>query len=211
MLSTFSFSSDNLIESVIQGYQETYYNIIMTAASNTTILIPGTSTQVTMTEIYSLTQKYLEELIQQSDLSLDNTVQNFPFMFFWENRDVITGVMSDFCSTIIQNNRDDLINQLTYFVLGLSISMSGFLVVSFGIFAVIIFKFKDRQRLINLFRHLSKDEVGKIYNTFVVDDQQSITSEKKNYTMKWMRNPVVAVPVFLLTSFVFGGVAFAGR
>ncbi|KAG2388926.1 hypothetical protein C9374_014326, partial [Naegleria lovaniensis] len=210
MLSTYSASSDNLIQSVVKGYQQKYHTILIPAAisDNSTEQVLPSAKQVTLIEIYSMLTNTLEQLIQQDEDARMNTKNNFPFMFFWENRQTIPSTIATFCSEIIDNNRNHLIEQLRDFVLGLSIAMFSFVGVSCGIFAIIIYKFRDRERLIKLFKKLPKDDVGKVYHDLRSDEKHSLDGDKKKYTMKWMRNPVIAVPSLQLLAFALGSVAF---
>ncbi|EFC37886.1 predicted protein [Naegleria gruberi] len=214
MMLDYSSSTDNLISAVVKGYQQTYYEVyIPKAVSNASSFQEGTKKKVTLSEIYSMMAVQLENIVQQDDSMSLKTIENFPFMFFWENREIMPTIISNFCSTIIEDHRNLLIDQLRDFILGMSIAMASFMMVAFGIFGVIIYKFRDRQRLINLFKKLPKDEVGRIYQELKAgcsNDKHSLSNDKKQFILtRFLRNPVYAVPSLLMLSFAIGGIAFS--
>jgi len=148
MLGKYATSSDNLIASVVKGYQQEYHEIFIPILVDQHH-VNSSIKNITLSEIYSMMALQIDNLALQDELRAEG---NYPYLFFMENRDVIPHIISNFCTSIIENNRNNALIQMRDFLLGLSVAFCGFLIVSFFLFSFIIVKFREKKLLIDLFK-----------------------------------------------------------
>jgi len=94
--------------------------------------------------------------------TFNQTYENYMFMFMWSNRENFVAGFEGFCDTLTQRNYEFLDERL-YIMNGCMGFVTAILLCYMIFYMVVIFKLlRSKNRMVQLFHHLPKNEIGKL-------------------------------------------------
>ncbi|EFC46972.1 hypothetical protein NAEGRDRAFT_78958 [Naegleria gruberi] len=167
-------SNGKLIPEVVQAYLNSEYIVsipIKNYSLENTSIIPEYSQTNTSLSFYmgTILAQGRNVLLQFSDLEtltthLDN---NYPFLFFYYNRMVMTNAFNKFCTTFVNASVDSLDQNFNSLLIASCSVMVVYLFLAISYLLVMRMHTKRiTMEIKGVFKKIPKDEIGKIYHNF---------------------------------------------